>query len=97
MTALTLLHEQQFRAIVNADADFSRFDILIHLATEKKQQAKYPADSYETWGSEPGKPPVPGFAVSSYKPGMCWKVAPGAQTYQIGSWVPCSQWRKHKE
>jgi hypothetical protein len=41
ITALTALHEQQFIAIVNNDADFSRFDLLIHLATEKKQQAKY--------------------------------------------------------
>ena len=41
ITALTALHEQQFIAVVNGDSDFSRFDVLIHLATEKKQQAKY--------------------------------------------------------
>ena len=41
VTALSVLHEQQFIAIVNNDPDFSRFDLLIHLATEKKQQAKY--------------------------------------------------------
>jgi hypothetical protein len=38
---LVLLNEQQFISIVNGDADSSRFDILIHMATEKKQQAKY--------------------------------------------------------
>jgi hypothetical protein len=41
VTDLSLLHEQQFTAIVNGDAEFSRFDLLIHLATEKKQHAKY--------------------------------------------------------
>jgi hypothetical protein len=38
---LTLLHEQQFLAIVNGDPEFNRFDLLIHMATENKQQAKY--------------------------------------------------------
>ena len=38
---LTLLHEQQFAAIVDGDADSSRFDLLIHMATEKKHVAKY--------------------------------------------------------
>ena len=38
---LMLLNEQQFIAIVNGDPDSSRFDLLIHMATEKKQQAKY--------------------------------------------------------
>ena len=41
VTALSALHEQQFIAIVNGDPEFTRFDLLIHLATEKKQQAKY--------------------------------------------------------
>ena len=41
VTALSMLHEEQFIAIVNGDPDFNRFDLLIHLATEKKQQAKY--------------------------------------------------------
>src|SRR5260221_10589890 len=38
---LTILHEQQFIAVLNGEADFPRFDLLIHMATEKKQQAKY--------------------------------------------------------
>jgi hypothetical protein len=41
VTALSMLHEQQFIAIVNGDEDFNRFDLLIHMATEKKLQAKY--------------------------------------------------------
>lgn len=35
------LHEQQFSAIVEGDPDAARFDILIHEATENKQNAKY--------------------------------------------------------
>ena len=35
------LHEQQFEAIVNGDSDSDRFDLLIHMANEKKQAAKY--------------------------------------------------------
>lgn len=35
------LNEQQFRAIVEGDTDFNRFDLLIHMANEKKQKAKY--------------------------------------------------------
>ncbi len=35
------LHEQQFRAIVDGDTECSRFDSLIHMANERKQQAKY--------------------------------------------------------
>jgi len=35
------LHEQQFLAIVGGDSDSSRFDVLIHMANEKKQLAKY--------------------------------------------------------
>jgi len=38
---LLRLHEQQFTAIVAGDADSHRFDLLIHMANEKKQQAKY--------------------------------------------------------
>src|SRR5712672_3753740 len=41
VTELSLLHEQQFIAVLKGDGDFARFDLLIHLATEKKQQAKY--------------------------------------------------------
>ena len=38
---LLLLHEQQFLAIVAGDLESHRFDLLIHMANEKKQQAKY--------------------------------------------------------
>jgi hypothetical protein len=38
---LVMLHEQQFLAIVNGDSECSRFDVLIHMANENKQQAKY--------------------------------------------------------
>jgi hypothetical protein len=38
---LLILHEQQFLAIVDGDLDCHRFDLLIHMANEKKQQAKY--------------------------------------------------------
>jgi len=35
------LHEQQFLAIVEGDTECHRFDLLIHMANEKKQWAKY--------------------------------------------------------
>jgi len=35
------LHEQQFVAIVNGESDSDRFDLLIHMANERKQEAKY--------------------------------------------------------
>lgn len=38
---LLLLHEHQFLAIVQGDPDCNRFDLLIHMANERKQQAKY--------------------------------------------------------
>jgi hypothetical protein len=38
---LLLLHEQQFQAIVGGDPDSDRFDLLIHMANEKKNEAKY--------------------------------------------------------
>jgi hypothetical protein len=38
---LPALHEQQFRAIVEGDSESSRFDLLIHMANEKKQLAKH--------------------------------------------------------
>ena len=62
------------------------------LAAPKKQQK--PAElTYEHLGAIKGMaPPVPGFAVSSYKPGMCWKVNNG--TWQTGAWVKCSEWHK---
>jgi hypothetical protein len=35
------LHNQQMRAAIQGDLDFGRFDLLLHLAHEKKEQAKY--------------------------------------------------------
>jgi hypothetical protein len=35
------LHDQQFLAIVQGDPECNRFDLLIHMANEKKQQFKY--------------------------------------------------------
>jgi hypothetical protein len=38
---LTQLHTQMTGAVIAHDPDFSRFDVLIHMATEKKEEAKY--------------------------------------------------------
>jgi chemotaxis family two-component system response regulator Rcp1 len=38
---LLKLHQQQFQAIVEGDTECNRFDILIHMANEKKHLAKY--------------------------------------------------------
>ena len=38
---LTTLHEEQFQAIVGGDLDSTRFDDLIHMANERKHEAKY--------------------------------------------------------
>jgi hypothetical protein len=38
---LILLHEQQFLAVTNGDPECDRFDLLIHMANEAKQRAKY--------------------------------------------------------
>lgn len=35
------LQQQQVTATLNGDPDFNRFDLLLHQASEKKQQAKY--------------------------------------------------------
>jgi len=32
---------QQTKAVIDGDPDFSRFDVLLHLAHEKKEMAKY--------------------------------------------------------
>ncbi|HEV8148498.1 MAG TPA: hypothetical protein VGP79_19040 [Bryobacteraceae bacterium] len=41
MKELIDLHEQQFKAILDGDSECQRFDVLIHMANEKKQLAKY--------------------------------------------------------
>lgn len=38
---LLKLHEDQFQAIIQGDSESNRFDLLIHMANEKKQLAKY--------------------------------------------------------
>ena len=38
---LLLLHEQQFQATVAGDSESDRFDVLIHMANERKHNAKY--------------------------------------------------------
>jgi hypothetical protein len=38
---LNALSTEQVEAIIAEDSDFSRFDLLIHMANEKKDQAKY--------------------------------------------------------
>ena len=35
------LHQQHFDAAVHGDSECNRFDLLIHIANERKQQAKY--------------------------------------------------------
>ena len=38
---LLALHEQQFLAIIDDDSECTRFELLIHMANERKQRAKY--------------------------------------------------------
>jgi hypothetical protein len=40
-TDLVAIHNDQVKALIDDDADFSRFDLLIHLANERKRRAKY--------------------------------------------------------
>jgi hypothetical protein len=57
-------------------------------------KAKPPQDSYEAWGRmKDGIPPVPGVALSSYKPGMCWKLS-GGQDHHVGMYISCSECKK---
>lgn len=62
----------------------------------QRQRAPAPAnDAYENHGALPNMPPpVPGFAISGYKPGMCWKV--WQRDWQKGNWVPCSEFFKRR-
>ena len=36
-----MIQQQQFKAVVNHDSDFARFDLLLEMATSRKRQAKY--------------------------------------------------------
>jgi hypothetical protein len=38
---LVALHEKHLMAVVNGDLEPHRFDLMIHMANEKKQNAKY--------------------------------------------------------
>jgi len=38
---ITVLQRQQAQAVIEDDQDFSRFDLLLYLAQEKKDSAKY--------------------------------------------------------
>jgi hypothetical protein len=38
---LVSIHNDQIKALIEDDPDFSRFDLLIHLANERKRLAKY--------------------------------------------------------
>lgn len=38
---LNLLHTQQTQAAIDGDQDFARFDILLYMAQERKDAAKY--------------------------------------------------------
>jgi hypothetical protein len=38
---LVLLHAQQFDSLITGDLDSTRFDDLIHMANERKHEAKY--------------------------------------------------------
>jgi hypothetical protein len=72
------------------------FALVATTASFAAPKPKYPKDWYEARGAKTDvAPPVPGFALNGYKPGLCWKVAPGHGDRQMGSYVPCSQWRKH--
>jgi len=51
MRELMALQTQQTQALIDNDPDFSRFDVLIHLAGEQKDLAKYALISHiETHG-----------------------------------------------
>jgi hypothetical protein len=38
---LTTIQSQQSQAVIEGDPDFTRFDLLLHVAQEKKDKAKY--------------------------------------------------------
>jgi hypothetical protein len=38
---MNIIENQQIQAVIEGDSDFSRFDLLLHYAQEKKDRAKY--------------------------------------------------------
>ena len=48
---LVKFHEAQFQAVISGDLDSTRLDDLIHIANERKSQAKYAyMEHLETYG-----------------------------------------------
>jgi hypothetical protein len=41
VSELSAIQGQQTQAVIDGDSDFARFDVLLHLAQEKKERAKY--------------------------------------------------------
>lgn len=39
--AISKIQNLQTRAVIDGDPDFARFDVLLHFAQERKEQAKY--------------------------------------------------------
>jgi hypothetical protein len=40
-TDLVTAHNEQVKALIDDDPEFNRFDLFIHIATERKRRAKY--------------------------------------------------------
>ena len=40
-TEMVTAHNEQVKALMEDDPEFNRFDLLIHIATERKRKAKY--------------------------------------------------------
>ncbi|HTA45244.1 MAG TPA: hypothetical protein VK789_22505 [Bryobacteraceae bacterium] len=38
---INLLHSEQMRAVIEDDPEFSRFDVLVHMAQDRKARVKY--------------------------------------------------------
>ncbi len=41
MRQVVALQNQQTRAVIGGDLDFARFDVLLHMANEAREEAKY--------------------------------------------------------
>jgi hypothetical protein len=52
---IVALQNEQAQAVIHGDADFPRFDVLLHLAQDKKEMAKYAWIAHvESHGCEEG-------------------------------------------
>ena len=63
-------------------------------STSAFAKTKHPKESYESMGAKEGAPPVPGFAMWRYQPGMCWKISNADK--QFGGYIECSKWHKRR-